>query len=112
MMEPPTCVPIAAGIMLAPTAAAEPEDEPPGVRRGSKGLVVGPGCAMPNSAVTVLPIITAPASRKARTMMLSRFGKLPVNAPQPICVGISAVSIKSLMPIGMPSMAETARPAL
>ena len=42
MIEPPTCVPIAAGTMSAPTAAAEPEDEPPGVRAGSNGLVVGP----------------------------------------------------------------------
>ena len=82
MMDPPTCVPIAAGIIFAATAAAEPEDEPPGVRRASNGLVVGPGCAMPNSAVTVLPMMMAPASRKARTMMLSRFGKLPVKAPQ------------------------------
>ena len=43
MIEPPTCVPMAAGTMRAATAAAEPEDEPPGVRAGSKGLVVGPG---------------------------------------------------------------------
>jgi hypothetical protein len=29
--EPPVCVPRASGIMPAPTAAAEPDDEPPGV---------------------------------------------------------------------------------
>ena len=29
--EPPVCVPSASGIMPAATAAAEPEDDPPGV---------------------------------------------------------------------------------
>ena len=33
MIEPPTWVPIAAGIMRAPTAAAEPEDDPLGAWR-------------------------------------------------------------------------------
>ena len=77
MIEPPTCVPIAAGIIRAPTAAAEPEEEPPGVRDGSNGLVVGPGWEPPISAVTVLPKITAPAWRNAQTAALSRLGKLP-----------------------------------
>ena len=77
MMEPPTWVPMAAGTMRAATAAAEPEEEPPGVRAGSKGLRVGPGCEPPSSAVTVLPRITAPAWRRAQTAALSRFGKLP-----------------------------------
>ena len=31
MIEPPVWVPIAAGIMPAATAAAEPDQEPPGV---------------------------------------------------------------------------------
>ena len=50
--------------MQAPITAAEPLDEPPGVRPGSNGLVVGPGNAPPISVVTVLPRITAPASRQ------------------------------------------------
>ena len=29
--EPPVCVPSASGIIPAPTAAAEPDDDPPGV---------------------------------------------------------------------------------
>ena len=77
MIEPPTWVPIAAGTIRAPTAAAEPEEEPPGVCPASKGLVVGPGCEPPNSVVTVLPSTTAPAWRSAQTAALSRFGKLP-----------------------------------
>ena len=111
MMEPPTCVPIAAGIIRAPTAAAEPEEEPPGVRDGSKGLVVGPGCAPPISAVTSLPKITAPAPRSAQTAALSRLGKFPLKASQPISVGWSVVSSRSLIPTGMPSIAESGVPA-
>jgi hypothetical protein len=61
MMDPPTCVPMAAGIMRAATAAAEPDEDPPGVRAASNGFVAGPGSAPPSSAVTVLPRMTAPA---------------------------------------------------
>ena len=42
MTEPLVCVPSASGTMPAATAAAEPEDEPPGVRDGSCGLRVLP----------------------------------------------------------------------
>ena len=111
MIEPPTCVPIATGTMLAPTAAAEPEDEPPGVRALSNGLVVGPGCEPPSSAVTVLARMTAPAWRSAQTPALSRLGKLPFIAAQPISVGMSLVSSRSLMPTGMPSIGDSGWPA-
>ena len=37
------CVPTASGSMPAATAAAEPDDEPPGERAGSCGLRVLPG---------------------------------------------------------------------
>ena len=111
MIEPPTWVPIAAGTMPAPTAAAEPEEEPPGVRAGSNGLVVGPGCEPPSSAVTVLARMIAPASRSAQTAALSRLGKLPRKASQPISVGMSRVSSRSLMATGMPSMGDSGRSA-
>src|ERR1700736_3098533 len=106
MIEPPTCVPIVAGIMLAPTAAGEPEDEPPGGRLGSHGLVVGPGGEPPSSAVTVLARMSAPAWRSAQTPALSRLGKFPVIAAQPISVGMSLVSSRSFMPTGMPSIGD------
>ena len=77
MIEPPTCVPNAVGTIREATAAAEPEEEPPGVRDGSNGLVVAPGCDPPSSAVTVLPRTTAPAARSAHTAALSFVGKLP-----------------------------------
>ena len=41
--EPLVCEPIAPGTMCAATAAAEPLEEPPGVRPASCGLVVLPG---------------------------------------------------------------------
>ena len=52
------------------TAAAAPPDDPPGVIRGFHGLRVMPVSRlsvvplMPNSGVFVLPISTAPASRR------------------------------------------------
>src|SRR3546814_3565621 len=67
---------------------AEPEEDPPGVRAGSNGLVVGPGCAPPSSAVTAFDSITAPACRSALTAALSRLGKLSSKAAQPIRVGM------------------------
>ena len=48
--------------MKSPTAAAEPLEEPPGVRAGSWGLWVLPGWRLANSAVTVLPSSTPPAA--------------------------------------------------
>ena len=59
--EPLVCVPIASGTIPAATAAAEPDEEPPGVRAGSCGLRVLPGVMEASSVVTVLPMITAPA---------------------------------------------------
>src|ERR1700740_1515526 len=96
--------------MQAPLPPAEPLDEPPGVRPGSNGLVVGPGNAPPISVVTVLPRITAPASRNARTIAETGRVSSPAKAAQPCPVDMSFVSIRSLMPIGIPSMDEIERP--
>jgi hypothetical protein len=43
MVEPVVCVPSASGTMQSATAAADPLDEPPGVRAGSWGWRVLPG---------------------------------------------------------------------
>ena len=82
-IEPPTCVPRATGTMPAATIAAEPEDDPPGVRRGSCGFVVGPGWTSANSVVTALPTITAPARRSACTAAASRPPHQPAKAGLP-----------------------------
>ena len=43
MTDPAVWEPIATGTIASATAAADPLDEPPGVRAGSAGLRVGPG---------------------------------------------------------------------
>ena len=73
--DPPVWVPKASGAMKSATAAAEPLDEPPGVRLESWGLTVGPGAMPANSQVTVLPRITAPAALSAATAAASLAGR-------------------------------------
>src|SRR5581483_1604991 len=83
IVEPFVCEPIAAGITRAATAAADPIDEPPGVREASHGLRVGPGLRYASSAVIVLPSTIAPAASAARTAAASPSGTRPANARQP-----------------------------
>src|ERR1700677_168272 len=107
MVEPITWVPSAALTMPAATAAAEPLDDPPGVCATFQGLRVPRGSDAANSVVTVLPSMTAPASRKARTLAASFPDRQPANSGDPISVGRSTVSKISLMPIGMPSIGDS-----
>src|SRR6516164_1492889 len=86
-IEPRTWVP--SPTLMAPTAAAEPLLEPPGVRAVSHGLRVPRGSVAANSVVTVLPTITAPASRSAATLALSRLLRNPANSGEPFSVGMS-----------------------
>src|ERR1700722_18465240 len=72
--EPSVCVPSATGTRPAATAAAEPEDEPPGVCAWFQGLTVGPGCRQANSVDTVLPKIVAPRLRRRSTTQASLAG--------------------------------------
>ena len=70
-IEPPPSLPWATGTMPAATAAAEPPEEPPGVRSRSHGLRVGPNRRasvtgrIPYSGSVVVPTITKPASLQA-----------------------------------------------
>ena len=68
----------AAGAMPHATAAADPLDDPPGVRVVSHGFFVGPDRPIANSVVTVLPTMTAPAWRRAATEAASNFGRQPL----------------------------------
>src|SRR5258708_8786046 len=65
--EPSVCVPSASGTIPAATAAAEPDEEPPGVCLRFHGLTVGPGYRQANSVDTVLPKILAPRLRSRST---------------------------------------------
>src|SRR5712691_1722476 len=75
--DPAVCEPSAAGTIRSATAAAEPLDDPPGVRAGSRGLRVFPPRYAANSVVTVFPGTTAPAARSAATHAASAFGRWP-----------------------------------
>ena len=56
MTLPPVCVPKLSGTWKSATAAADPAEDPPGVRFGLCGLVVsGPEFRTANSVVVVLP---------------------------------------------------------
>ena len=102
MIEPAVCVPSASGTWQSATAAAEPDDEPPGVCAGLRGLRVLPGPKNASSVVTVLPRMTAPAALSCATTAASAVGRRPAKMGLPFSVGRSAVSMMSLMPTGTP----------
>ena len=72
--DPPVWVPSASGNIASATPAAEPEEDPPGVWPVLCGLHVGPGVVEAISVVTVLPMMMAPASRRAVTQVASSAG--------------------------------------
>ena len=104
-------VPNATGTMPDATAAAEPLDDPPGVRVESRGWAVGPERPAANSVVTVFPTRTAPPERKARMHAASRPERHPAESGLFIWVGSSAVSMTSLTPKGQPSTGERGLPS-
>ena len=69
--EPSVCVPRANGTMPAATAAAEPEELPPGVCPGNRGLHVAAGSKEAKAVVRVLPSSTAPVRRRPVTTAAS-----------------------------------------
>src|SRR5262245_11428707 len=97
--------------MPAATAAADPEEEPPGVCSRLRGLRVREGVKLASSVVTVLPRMTAPAARRAATQAASLRGWRPLYTGLPCSVGRSAVSMMSLMPTGTPCRAPTPLPS-
>ena len=103
-------MPTASGACPAATAAAEPEEEPPGVCAGVAGLRVGPGCKKASSVVTVLPRISAPAAFSRATTKASSRGTRPASSAVPFSVGIRAVSMMSLSPTGTPCSGPIGRP--
>ena len=115
-IEPAPSVPIAAPARPAATAAAEPPDEPPGVRCRSHGLRVTPNVGdsvngvIAISGTLVLPMITAPAARSRRTSSASA-ATVPSLASPPYIVASPATSQSSLIAIGTPS-SGLASPAL
>ena len=92
-MDPPVSEPIAMKQRPAPTAAPEPPDERPGLRRTSQGLRTG-GKSTPHAAslMVVLPRRTAPASLKRAQVVASRRGIRSENTREPLRVATPTVS--------------------
>jgi hypothetical protein len=101
--------PSSSGTYPAASAAAEPPEEPPGVRSRSQGLFVVPYMTLKlcQSAMAVarfvFPRITAPAPFKRATAIASSAGRQsrPIGSPQ--VVGRPPTLKDSLTVIGIPS---------
>src|SRR2546423_9448671 len=78
--EPLVCVPTATGTWPAATAAADPEEEPPGVCLGFQVLRVSAGCMYAISVVAVLPIAFTPAALILSTSLTVSQGFIPTAA--------------------------------
>src|SRR5208337_1039952 len=77
VIDPPVWVPTDPKHMPQATAAAEPLDEPPGVRSMFQGLRVTGGSIQAKGVVTVLPRMIAPAARKRATTAASLGSEFP-----------------------------------
>ena len=77
IIDPPVWLPSVTGTIKSATAAAEPEEETPGLREKSRGFFTPTGTGLANSVVVALPRITAPARRNAATQAESRAGRCP-----------------------------------
>ncbi len=108
-IDPPPSLPVQIGIMPAETAAAEPPDEPPGVRSGFQGLRVVPWRYVrvqftePNSGDVVSPTNTAPAARSRATSVQSRSATSCSNTRDACVFGQPRTCASSLTPIGTPA---------
>src|SRR4051794_3503896 len=95
--------------MRAATAAAEPPDDPPATQFGSHGLRVGPNaeCSvdepMANSSRFVFPISDAPCWRSRAITVASNGETKSPRMREAQVVGMSVVTMLSLMAIGNPS---------
>ena len=115
--DPAPSVPTPIGPHPAATAAAVPPDEPPDVFVGSHGLRVIPVSAelvsplQPNSGVVVLPMSTAPASRRRAVAGVSTsHGWSGSTVRLPRRVGQPLVRMRSLIDAGTPSSGPIGSP--
>ena len=115
-IDPPPSPPIPAATIPDATAAAVPPLEPAGDRSRSHGFRVQPCAAVsvkgqiPNSGIRVLPMITAPASRRRVTTSESARAGVVTDAP-PNAVGTPRTSFSSLIAIGTPCSGPAGAPS-
>ena len=101
--DPPVSVPKATSASPVATATADPDDDPPGSRRGSRGFTGVPDqwftpLADQHSSVSpVLPTIRAPPSRAEATTAASISAGSAISATtgHPAVVGTPATSMQS-----------------
>ena len=109
-IEARVSVPSEPSTMPVTTEMTDPPEEPPGMRSSSHGLcactVVTPS---PNSCVTALPAMMAPASRSRATAVASALATRAGSASDDPVVGIPATSMMSLMLSGMPCSGPSQR---
>ena len=117
LIEPPPSEPVANGTMPLANAAAEPPDEPPGVRSRFQGLRVSPvsphsvAPLCPYSGVVVFPITTQPAARSRATSTESPLAGSVDERREPNRVGRPATSSRSFTASGIPASGPTPSPA-
>ena len=113
-IEPMPSLPCATATMPEATAAAEPPDDPPGVRLRFHGLRVTPNLESVapkthSSGTRVKPTTTAPAARSLRTTSWSTGCGVGSLAVDPQRIGSPSTGTLSLTAIGNPARG---RPAL
>ena len=91
MVEPLVWLPIASGTISAPTAAAEPLDEPPGVCSGLRGLRVLPGKNRQTRANCFADDHRAGRAQQRNDSRVAR-RRASGEIGEPYSVGMSAVS--------------------
>ena len=111
-MEPVVWLPNAAGAIPAPTAAAEPLLDPPGLRSMFHGLRVMEGSPCAKGVVTALPRAIAPAFRKRATHVASSVAVCPLKISVPAS-SLRPRTLKiSLAAKGAPARGPCSSPAL
>ena len=115
-IEPPVSLPIAAAARSAPTAAADPPDDPPGTRERSHGFRVAKKaeCSVDepiaNSSMLVLPRMTAPAASSRSITVASYGGTNRSRIFEPHVVRTPFVHSTSFTAVGTPSIGPFGRP--
>ena len=95
--------------MRAATAAAEPPDDPPATQSGFHGLRVGPNaeCSVDdpiaNSSRLVLATMDQPFARRRVTTVASNGERKSGRMRDPHVVGMSVVTMLSLIAMGVPA---------
>ncbi len=115
--DPPVSVPNATSASPVATATADPDDDPPGSRRGSSGFIgvpdqwFTPFADQHSSVSPVLPTIRAPASRAEATTAASIWAGSAISATtgHPAVVGTPATSMQSLTASRGPSPSLASR---